>query len=344
MQPWFAMRADEAGDGEVLIYDEIGARGVTARQFVDDLKALGPVRDLAIRINSPGGSGFDAVAIYNALARHPARKAVWVDGFAASAASIVAMAGDEIVMPENTMMMIHDPVAMATGGAEEMRAIAGALDRAKTAMVGIYAAKSERSADEIGRLMRDETWMSAQEAFDLGFADRVTPAVAIAARFNARKFQAKRLPDAVAALLKEVPMPDDEPAAAPQAAVDAEAAGVPAVPAEPPIEAAPPPAQTVSATPGEVPAEAPVIAAAARQTALAYAREVADLCALAGFADRAAKFLEVEATVAQVREALLEARARVDAEIVVDASRQPSAGRMPADAGWGDAIARVFKQ
>ena len=83
-----------------------------------------------MRINSPGGSCFDGVAIYNALARHPAHKTVWVDGFAASAASVVAMAGDEIVMPENTMMMIHEPVGAGAGTAADMRAMADALDRA----------------------------------------------------------------------------------------------------------------------------------------------------------------------------------------------------------------------
>jgi hypothetical protein len=201
-----------------------------------------------------------------------------------------------------------------------------------------------RKPIEAGQLMRDETWMSAQEAFDLGFADRVTPAVAIAARFNARKFQAKRLPDAVAALLKEVPMPDDEPAAAPPAAEDVEAAGTPAAPAEPPTKAALPPAQSVPEAPGEVPAEAPAIAAAARQEALAYAREVSELCALAGFADRGAGFIAAETDLGEVRAALLDARAKADAETVIDASREPRPVRLPADAGWGAAIDRVCKR
>lgn len=353
MQSWFTIRAGATGGaGEVLIYDEIGGWGISARQFVDELKALGPVRELAIRINSPGGSGFDGVAIYNALARHPAHKTVWVDGFAASAASLVAMAGDEIVMPENTMMMIHDPVAMAAGGAEEMRAMAGALDRAKTAMVGIYAAKCERSAEEIGQLMRDETWMSAQEAFDLGFADRVDAPVEIAARFDRGKFRAKYLPAAVAALLKEAPMPDDEPAAEPLVPPGVAADDAPAAPVEPPASIEPPPAEAEAAPPPDdvaptvPPPTVPPHAAQARKETLAYAREVSELCMLAGFADRAARFITAETSVAQVREALLDARAAADARTAIDGSREPRAGQMPAsrDAGWGDAIARTFKK
>ena len=211
MQSWYSMRAEAGGAGEILVYDEIGGWGITAKQFALDLKALGAVKELTVRINSPGGSSFDGVAIYNALARHPAHKTVWVDGFAASAASVVAMAGDEIVMPGNTIMMIHEPYGGAVGTAADMRAMAEALDRARRAIVGIYAAKTERAADEIEALLAAETWMSAREAFDLGFADRVADPVAIAAKFDIARFNAKRVPDTVAALLKEVTMSDPAP-------------------------------------------------------------------------------------------------------------------------------------
>ena len=213
MQSWYSIRAAAGGDGEIRVYDEIGGWGISARQFVDELQALGAVKTLTVRINSPGGSFFDGVAIYNALARHPAHKTVWVDGFAASAASVVAMAGDEIVMPENTMMVIHEPRGAGAGTAADMRVIAEALDRACRSIVSIYAAKTERSAADIEALLAAETWMSAQEAFDLGFADRVEPAVAIAARFDLASSSAKHPPAAVAALLKEAACAVAAPAA-----------------------------------------------------------------------------------------------------------------------------------
>ena len=99
----------QARGAEIVIYDEIGAFGIPAKAFLDELKALGPVAELTVRINSPGGSVFDGVAIYNALKRHDAAITVWIDGIAASIASMIAMAGDEVVMPENAMLVLHDP-------------------------------------------------------------------------------------------------------------------------------------------------------------------------------------------------------------------------------------------
>ena len=253
------------------------------------------------------------------------------------------MAGDEIVMPENTMMVIHEPRGAGAGTAADMRVIAEALDRACRSIVSIYAAKTERSAADIEALLATETWMSAQEAFDLGFTDRIEPAVAIVARFDTQSFRVKHLPAAVAALLKEATMPDDQPAAPPQipavAEDDATAVQVdPPAPVEPP----PPEAEAEDAPPLD---ETSAIAAEARQVALGYAREVTELCALAGFADRAAKYITAETPVEQVRAALLEARATADARLAVDGTCAPRAGQMPAskDAGWGDAIARVCK-
>src|SRR4029078_2569862 len=98
---------------------------------------------LTLRLNSPGGSVFDAVAIYNALKRHAGPVSVWIDGIAASAASYVAMAGDEVVMPENTSLMIHDPSGVVFGTAYDMRAMAEALDKIKGSLVAGYVAKSE---------------------------------------------------------------------------------------------------------------------------------------------------------------------------------------------------------
>lgn len=128
MPRWFEIRA--AADGaEVAIYDAIGAFGLSAKAFTDELKRFAAAKTLQVRINSPGGDVFEGLAIHNALARHPARKVVTIDGIAASIASVVAMAGDEIVMPENAMLMLHNPSGAVIGGAREMRQMADALDK-----------------------------------------------------------------------------------------------------------------------------------------------------------------------------------------------------------------------
>ncbi|MCK7513853.1 MAG: ATP-dependent Clp protease proteolytic subunit [Desulfobacterales bacterium] len=174
--------------GEIEIYEQIGdgfwSEGIGAKSFSRDLKALGDIDQLDVRINSPGGSVFEGTAIYNILKAHKAQKTVYVDGIAASIASVIAMAGDTVVMPENAIMMIHNPFGLVQGNAEDMRKMADALDKVKTAIISAYAAKSGMSDQDISDLMDDETWMTAQEAKDRGFADTVAEPVRIAASFD----------------------------------------------------------------------------------------------------------------------------------------------------------------
>jgi ATP-dependent Clp protease protease subunit len=172
-----------------VIYDEIGAFGIPAKAFLDELKALGPVAELTLRINSPGGSVFDGVAIYNALKRHQARITVWIDGIAASIASMIAMAGDEVVMPENAMLVLHDPSGLVAGTAADMRAAADALDKMAASMTAAYRDKSGAGDEEITALMAAETWLSAEEAVELGLADRVEQPVKMAAHFDLSRFR-----------------------------------------------------------------------------------------------------------------------------------------------------------
>ena len=134
MKSWYTIRARTSGT-EVLIYDEIGAYGVTAKGFLAELGALPDDAAIDLRLNSPGGSVFDAVAIYNALKRHAGDITVWIDGIAASAASYIAMAGDTIVMPENAFLMIHDPSGLVMGTAGDMRSTAEALDKVKGSLI-----------------------------------------------------------------------------------------------------------------------------------------------------------------------------------------------------------------
>jgi ATP-dependent protease ClpP protease subunit len=198
LKRWYEFRAQARG-GDIVIYDEIGAFGIPAKTFLDELKALGSIAELTVRINSPGGSVFDGVAIYNALKRHDAAITVWIDGIAASIASMIAMAGDQVVMPENAMLMLHDPSALVLGTASDMRLMADALDKMKAGMVAAYRDKSGRDDAEIEALMAAETWLLAQEAADLGLADRVEAPVRMAAHFDLSRF--RNTPPQLAAIL-----------------------------------------------------------------------------------------------------------------------------------------------
>lgn len=182
--PWYAITnlgddAEEPDDAtaEVLIYDEIGGSfGVSAEQFVLDLQEI-TAPNISVRINSPGGSVFDAIAMYNALVQHPANVTTYVDSLAASAASVVAMAGDKCVMMVGSQMMIHNAMGMEMGNAKDMRAMAEFLDRQSTNIASIYAYKAEGKTDADTapwlELMDAETWLFAQEAVDLKLADEI---------------------------------------------------------------------------------------------------------------------------------------------------------------------------
>lgn len=175
---WFSFVAAMGHDDpEILIYDFIGAYGVTAKDFDTELKALGVVSRLTLRINSPGGETPTAASIYNMMSRYKEKNkthiTVYVDGIAASSGSWLAMLGDTVIMPDNALMMIHDPSGGAYGTSAEMRRLAGALDKVKQGMVTAYAAKSGKSREDVEAIMTAETWYDADEAVEAGFADEV---------------------------------------------------------------------------------------------------------------------------------------------------------------------------
>lgn len=186
---WYAVNLTNNGGAEIVIYDEIGFFGVTAKDFLNDLKALGDVSEITIHINSPGGSVFEGFAIHNALKRHKAHITVYIDGLAASIASVVAMAGDEVIMPENAMMMIHDPSGLVLGTAEDMEKLANALRKMTAGIVSAYRAKTGLADAEIEGMMADETWFTAAEAVEKGFADEVEEPVQAAALFDLDNFK-----------------------------------------------------------------------------------------------------------------------------------------------------------
>ena len=181
---WYRITAKaEAGDrskAKVYIYDAIGGWfGVAASQFVRDLNAL-DVAEIELHVNSPGGSAFDGLAIMNALKQHNATVTTFVDGLAASAASLVALGGDRIVMTTGSQMMIHDASTLAYGNAKEMRTAADTLDQVSAGMADVYAKRAGGTSDEWRAVMKAETWYGAAEAVTAGLADAVdedTPAV-----------------------------------------------------------------------------------------------------------------------------------------------------------------------
>lgn len=171
-----------SGSTAVLrLYDPIdswgGYWGVSAREFADTLDDLDDdVDTIELHLNSPGGEVFEGIAILNALRRHQARIVVVVDGLAASAASFIAMAGDEVIMARNAELMIHDAWGVGVGNAETMRDLADRLDKVSDNIADVYASKAGGDVADWRAAMRDETWYSADEAVAAGLADRVEDA------------------------------------------------------------------------------------------------------------------------------------------------------------------------
>lgn len=174
-----SVSAFSTGRAELLIYGDIGeswsSSSVTAAEVVEQLGALEGVTEIAVRINSYGGSVADGLAIYSALRRHPARKIVSIDGIAASIASLIAMAGDVVQMPASSLLMIHAPWSTATGNAEELRKFAEQLDGWASAMAEAYSAKTGAAVPAMVALLSDgvDHWYTGREAVAAGFADEL---------------------------------------------------------------------------------------------------------------------------------------------------------------------------
>lgn len=204
-------RLEAKGDAvELDIYDVIGDGyfgGVSAKSVVDALKPHKNAKSITVNLNSPGGDAFDGITIYNVLSRHKAPVTVNIDGLAASAASVIAMAGDEINMAENAMMMIHNAWGLALGGGDDMRHTAEMLDKLDGQIAATYTSRTGGDSDTIKEQMNDETWFTAEEALADGFATNVTPAKKMAAfHFNPQIFsQFKHAPDEIRQALKTSP-------------------------------------------------------------------------------------------------------------------------------------------
>lgn len=287
---------------DILIYGEIGGgwfsdpeETVTAKGFAADLKALGKVKNLNIYINSPGGAVFEGQAIYSQLKRHTAHKTVHIDGLAASIASVIAMAGDTVIMPDNALMMIHRACGICVGDAGDLRKVADALEKAEAGIIAAYAQKTGKPFDELLALMAEETWMTAADALALGFADQAAPAIPMTACAT---------PEALARFKHP-----------PAALLQASAPSVPNPPLESPMsetltESPAPPVVADPVSVPESPAEASVPPAPSASTAVAdaeHAAVIAARCHQSGCSALAAGLIAAQATKAQVEARIAEA-------------------------------------
>jgi len=153
---------------------------VTAKDFQKDLSKI-RASQIDLHINSPGGDVFDGNTIYNLIKQHPANVTTYIDGLAASIASVIALAGDKIYMAENALFMMHNPYGLVMGQASDMRKMADTLDKVRDSMTKIYAGKTGKEDAEINALLEDETWMNSDEALEAGFVDEISGKMDMAA-------------------------------------------------------------------------------------------------------------------------------------------------------------------
>ena len=176
-QPFSIRAGKDKKSAEIVLYGSIGESwfgdSITAKQFSDEMKNLDPnVEEINVRINSPGGDCFDGITIYNRLKQHKAKIIVHIDGLAASIASIIALAGDEVIMGEGALYMVHLPWTFAMGNRMELDSTINSLMDVEEQMISIYSRKSKLSRSEVKKLLEAETWMDASEAIDKGFVDK----------------------------------------------------------------------------------------------------------------------------------------------------------------------------
>lgn len=305
MKSWYSIKALADNETEVVIYDEIGYWGVTAKQFISEFKKIPAGNTVLLRVNSPGGDVFDGLAIYNVIARHPGAVKATIDGLAASMASVIVMAANEITMPDNAYMMIHNPWGISIGDAEEMIKTADLLGKLAGTLADTYAKRSGQDAEKIAELMNEETWLTAAEAKELGLADNVIDALPLAASYSLDRFQ--KLPAALRDGLNpkfKIQNPKSEEALRAQIQSDIVAvhklcatAGVPEY-------------ATELIGKGKTVAQATEL--------LKYAGAIRDACTAARLPDRASGYIKSGLSLEEIRAELLEIKAKRDALADID--------------------------
>lgn len=182
MQSWFSIKNAVSADQPAIvsIHDEIGSWGVSARDFLSQIRNIDTKTPIKLSLHSPGGEVFDGLAIYHAL-KSRGNVDVRIEGLAASMASVIAMAGRSVEMPRNAYMMIHNPNGVAVGNSADMRQLADLLDKLKASLVSAYREKTKKTDEDLSAMMDSETWLTGDEAYALGFADIVTDEIALSA-------------------------------------------------------------------------------------------------------------------------------------------------------------------
>ena len=189
VSPWYDIQGKAETEGEVMIYGDIGFK-VSAADFISQLKEK-RYKSLTVHINSGGGEVFDGLAIYNYLKNFSGRTVVIVDGLAASMASVIAMAGDEIRMSDNSFLMIHKPSGGVIGDARQMKKMADVLDKIAEQLADIYSKRTGMRRETILNLMEEETWFNSEEAKENGFIDGIFKGMAMAAKLDLSKYNFK---------------------------------------------------------------------------------------------------------------------------------------------------------
>ena len=187
-EKWYDIQNKAGTTADVYIFDEIGTYGVTAQEFITDIKDLKNT-PINLRINSLGGDVFDGMAMYNVIKRREAKTTVYIEGIAASIATIIALGADEVVMAENSLFMIHNAWGGSMGEAKDMRKTADTLDKITGELTDIYIKKTGLPYDSLAEMMDEETWLNAQEAFNYGFIDTISDSIKVAAKYDVSKFK-----------------------------------------------------------------------------------------------------------------------------------------------------------
>lgn len=313
-QHWYTISAAAEGEAEsnvieVYIYGEIGGWGITANQFIQDLKAVDDgVSPVVVAFNTNGGDLFEGLAIHNALSRLGERCTGRVDALAASAGSVAVCGAHRVVMASNAMLMIHNPYTWAGGDAEELRRVADVLDQAFEVIIAAYKAKApEIDEAELRRMVNDETWLTAQEALALGLADEVGTGVKVKACLGQGTAMARyrNTPQALldqlqASQAEQQPPADPKPSNEPPAAPVADSAALALLITKACAEAG------ISNLVEPLIASTKLADEATVQAALGQAKSVRDLCVAARLPEMAAEFVTAGLDTAAVRARLFD--------------------------------------
>lgn len=307
---WFTIKAAAEGTdvAEVSILDYIGMWGVNAQEFLREFRAL-KASTVKVYVNSPGGSVFEALAIFNGMRATGKQIEVHVLGVAASAASYIAMAGDKVVMPANTMMFVHNPINGVYGNAEELRAAADVLDKIGASLLATYRKRFKGTEEALQKLFADESYLTAAECLEYGFCDEVTEEIKAEAAFDV-----EQLPEAVRALFQATrPTEPPTPTESPLMPADIERIAAECkVPEFAGVLALDPTLKTLD----DVRARAQV------------AGRIVELCRVTDKADQATAFVKARKSYDEVRAALADAAAAEDDKTVVNTG-QTSASLTP---------------